>query len=75
MDLHKAVLPGDLAESGRGLALVRMAVDDFSYRHSDGIQPLAPCSPSLAVRDEESWLSIAVGALDDDHLHTSAALK
>jgi anti-sigma B factor antagonist len=36
VDLGNAVLPDDLAESGRGLALVRMAVDEFSYRHSDG---------------------------------------
>lgn len=36
VDLHVAGLPDDLAESGRGLALVRMAVDEFSYHHSDG---------------------------------------
>ena len=36
VDLQNAVLPDDLAESGRGLALVRMAVDEFSYSHSDG---------------------------------------
>jgi serine/threonine-protein kinase RsbW len=36
VDLHNAVLPDDLAESGRGLAMVRMAVDDFSYHHSEG---------------------------------------
>ena len=36
VDLDTAVMPDDLAESGRGLALVRMAVDEFSYRHSDG---------------------------------------
>jgi serine/threonine-protein kinase RsbW len=36
VDLDAAALPDDLAESGRGLALVRMAVDEFSYRHSDG---------------------------------------
>ena len=36
VDLDTAVLPDDLAESGRGLALVRMAVDEFSYSHNDG---------------------------------------
>ena len=36
VDLDTAVMPDDLAESGRGLALVRMAVDEFSYHHSDG---------------------------------------
>ena len=36
VDPYHAMLPDDLAESGRGLALVRMAVDDFSYHHSDG---------------------------------------
>jgi anti-sigma regulatory factor (Ser/Thr protein kinase) len=36
LDLDATVLPGDLAESGRGLALVRMAVDELSYRHSNG---------------------------------------
>ena len=37
VNLHSARLPGALAESGRGLALVRMAVDEFSYHHSDGL--------------------------------------
>ena len=36
VDLDIAVMPDDLAESGRGLALVRMAVDEFSYSRSDG---------------------------------------
>ncbi len=37
VDLDTAALPDDLAESGRGLALVRMAVDEFRYSHRDGI--------------------------------------
>ena len=37
VDLDSAVLPDDLAESGRGLALVRMAVDEFRYSRSDGL--------------------------------------
>jgi anti-sigma regulatory factor (Ser/Thr protein kinase) len=36
VNLDTVVLPGDLAESGRGFALVRMAVDELNYRHSDG---------------------------------------
>ena len=36
VNLDTVVLPGDLAESGRGFALVRMAVDELTYRHSDG---------------------------------------
>jgi serine/threonine-protein kinase RsbW len=36
VDLDAAVLPDDLAASGRGLALVRIAVDEISYSHSDG---------------------------------------
>jgi serine/threonine-protein kinase RsbW len=37
VDLDAAVLPDDLAESGRGLAMVRMSVDEFRYSHSDGL--------------------------------------
>ena len=36
VDLDTAAMPDDLAESGRGLALVRMAVDEFSHSHNDG---------------------------------------
>jgi anti-sigma regulatory factor (Ser/Thr protein kinase) len=36
VDLDEAAMPDDLAESGRGLALVRMSVDEFSYSHRDG---------------------------------------
>ena len=36
VDLEAAVVSDDLAESGRGLALVRMAVDELSYRYQDG---------------------------------------
>ncbi|HWI02044.1 MAG TPA: ATP-binding protein [Propionibacteriaceae bacterium] len=37
VDLRSAVQPDALAESGRGLALVRMTIDEFSYHHSDGL--------------------------------------
>ena len=36
VDLDTTALPDDLAESGRGLAMVRMAVDEFRYSHHDG---------------------------------------
>jgi serine/threonine-protein kinase RsbW len=36
VDLDAALLPDDLATSGRGLAIVRMAVDEFRYSHRDG---------------------------------------
>ncbi len=35
-DPGAAVLPDDLCDSGRGLAMVRMAVDDVRYEHADG---------------------------------------
>jgi len=37
VDLDAAVLPKDLAESGRGLAMVRMAVDEVSHEYADGL--------------------------------------
>ena len=36
VDVDTAALPDDLATSGRGLAMVRMAVDEFRYSHQDG---------------------------------------
>jgi len=34
VDLETTALPGDFAESGRGLALARMALDEFSYERT-----------------------------------------
>jgi serine/threonine-protein kinase RsbW len=34
VDLATTALSGDLAESGRGLALARMALDEFSYERT-----------------------------------------
>lgn len=36
LDLSNAVMPDELAESGRGLALATAALDDLSYRRVDG---------------------------------------
>ena len=37
VDLETAALPGDFAESGRGLALARMALDEFSYERAKDV--------------------------------------
>jgi serine/threonine-protein kinase RsbW len=37
IDLDAADLPDELTESGRGLALVRMAVDELSYERHDNV--------------------------------------
>lgn len=37
IDLSAVVMPGEDAESGRGLALAVAAVDDLSYEREDGI--------------------------------------
>ena len=36
VNLKPAVLPGDLAESGRGLAIVQMAVDEVTHHYANG---------------------------------------
>lgn len=36
VDLSAVIMPGEDAESGRGLALALAAVDDLKYRHVDG---------------------------------------
>lgn len=36
IDLSAVTMPGDEAESGRGLALALAAVDDLQYRHVEG---------------------------------------
>jgi serine/threonine-protein kinase RsbW len=37
IDPASATMPGDRQESGRGLAMARMALDDFAYEHADGL--------------------------------------
>lgn len=37
LDIGRARLPEDFAESGRGLSLVRAAVDEFGYQRTAGV--------------------------------------